>query len=149
MGKLNINEIKKAAIVVREPDFSYVDGTYLRGFRMKLKMSQSLLASYLGVSKKAIEKWEQGKNKVNPVVARMIYLMENESKIFSLLKEVKINENVVEMKPVELFNPEEITNNENVISSTFDYEETVNFDHQWEYSDEKYLGGKNYATASI
>ena len=91
MGKLNINDIKKNAVVIREPDFSYIDGSYLRKFRMDLKMSQSLFASYLGVSKKAIEKWEQGKNKINPVVARMIYLMQKDSKIFSLIKQVEIN----------------------------------------------------------
>ena len=90
MGKLNLNEIKKNSIVVIEPDFSYIDGAYLRSFRMKMKMSQSLLADYLGVSKKAIEKWEQGTNKVNAVIARMIYLMENDNKVFSLLKKVKI-----------------------------------------------------------
>ena len=55
MGKLNINEIKEKSIQIIEPDFSYIDGKYLREFRMKMKMSQSLMADYLGVSKKAIE----------------------------------------------------------------------------------------------
>lgn len=93
MSKLNISEIKKNAIVIKEQDFSYIDGKYLREFRMKMKMSQALLADYLGVSKKAIEKWEQGKNRMNPVVARMIFLMEKEPRVFSLLKEVKVGDN--------------------------------------------------------
>lgn len=89
MGKLNINEIKEKSIQIIEPDFSYIDGKYLREFRMKMKMSQSLMADYLGVSKKAIEKWEQGKNKMNPLVSRMIYLIENDTKVLSLLKQVR------------------------------------------------------------
>ena len=68
MAKLDIKNIKSKAIVIKEPDFSYIDGKYLRDFRMKMKMSQAVFADYLGVTKKAIEKWEQGKNKVNPVV---------------------------------------------------------------------------------
>ncbi len=90
MAKINLEEIKKNGIVIEEPNFSIIDGKYLRSFRMKMKMSQSLFADYLGVSKKAIEKWEQGKNKINPVVARMIYLMENEPRILSMLKNIKV-----------------------------------------------------------
>lgn len=149
MGKLNIKEIKKKAIVISEPDFSYIDGAYLRRFRMELKMSQSLLASYLGVSKKAIEKWEQGKNKLNPVVVRMIYLLEKEPKIFSLMKEIKISEKVIDFKPVELFNPGIITNNENIKNNAVSCEETVSFNYQWDCKNEKSLGGKNYASASV
>ncbi len=119
MGKVNINEIKKNAIKVVEPDFSYIDGKYFRNFRMKLKMSQSLLADYLGVSKKAIEKWEQGKNKVNPVVARMIYLMEREPKIFSLLKEVKTANETIEYTVAEDFKVELVANNHEVPSIQF------------------------------
>ena len=73
MGKINIDEIKKNAIEIIEPDFSYIDGKYLRNFRMKLQLSQSIFADYLGVSKKAIEKWEQGKNKINAAVVRLVY----------------------------------------------------------------------------
>ena len=149
MGKLNINDIKKNAVVIREPDFSYIDGSYLRKFRMDLKMSQSLFASYLGVSKKAIEKWEQGKNKINPVVARMIYLMQKDSKIFSLIKQVEINGTIMEFDRVKSFNPEEIRNDENVISKEFDYENTAVFNQQWGLKNEKQLGGKNNVSACI
>ena len=103
MGKLNLNEIRNKAIVVSEPDFSYIDGKYLRAFRMNIKMSQALFADYLGVTKKAVEKWEQGKNKVNPVVARMIYLMERDQKIFSLLKPVSVANEEISFNPVSTF----------------------------------------------
>lgn len=99
MAKLDIKNIKSKAIVIKEPDFSHIDGKYLRDFRMKMKMSQSVFADYLGVTKKAIEKWEQGKNKVNPVVCRMIYLMEKDSRIFYMLKEVSYEGQPIEIKP--------------------------------------------------
>lgn len=89
MSKLNICEIKRRAIKVIEPDYSYIDGKYLREFRRSFKMSQSLLADYLGVTKKAIEKWEQGKNKLNPVVIRMVYLIEQKPEILDILKKVE------------------------------------------------------------
>ena len=91
MAKLSISDIKKKSVTITEPNFSYIDGKYLRDFRMSLEMSQTLFADYLGVSKKAIEKWEQGKNKVNALAQRMIYIMENDPNVFSLLKEVRID----------------------------------------------------------
>ena len=90
MAKLNINEIKKNAIKVNEIDFSYIDGKYLRNLRVSLKMSQVLFAEYLGVSKKAIEKWEQGKNPVNGTIQRMLFLIESDPAILSKLREVGI-----------------------------------------------------------
>ena len=112
MAKLDIKNIKSKAIVIKEPDFSYIDGKYLRGFRMKMKMSQSVFADYLGVTKKAIEKWEQGKNKVNPVVCRMIYLMEKDSRIFYMLKEVSYEGHPIEIKPSSSFEDSYFENSE-------------------------------------
>ncbi|MCR5705509.1 MAG: helix-turn-helix domain-containing protein [Acholeplasmatales bacterium] len=114
MGRLDIKSIKSKAIVIKEPDFSYVDGKYLRDFRMRMKMSQALFADYLGVTKKAIEKWEQGKNKVNPVVCRMIYLMEKDPHIFSMLKEVSYEGNSIEVKPSMVFIPSSVENNTSI-----------------------------------
>ena len=91
MSKIDLKEIKKNSIEIVEPDFSYIDGKYLRDFRIKLSFSQSVLADYLGVTKKAIEKWEQGKNKLNPIAVRMVYLIEKDPQILSLLKVIKVN----------------------------------------------------------
>ncbi len=112
MAKLDIKNIKSKAIVIKEPDFSYIDGKYLRDFRMKMKMSQAVFADYLGVTKKAIEKWEQGKNKVNPVVCRMIYLMEKDSRIFYMLKEVSYEGQPIEIKPSSSFEDSYVENSE-------------------------------------
>ncbi len=148
MGKINLNDIKKESVVIVEPDFTYIDGAYLRSFRMKMKMSQALFADYLGVSKKAIEKWEQGRNKVNPVIARIIYLMENDSKIFSLLKRVKIADKVFEIKPIASFNPVEITNDTQLTQVGIDYDNSWNYQNKWEYNNGS-VGGFNNVQASI
>lgn len=111
MGIIDFQEIKSKAVQVIDRDYSYIDGAYLRDFRMSMKMSQSLLADYLGVSKKAIEKWEQGKNKINAPIARLIFLIENDPKILSLLKEVKVSDTIIEFKKVETFAVETIENN--------------------------------------
>lgn len=95
MAKINLEEIKNKAVQVVDRDYSYIDGKFLRNFRMELNMSQTLLADYLGVSKKAIEKWEQGKNKINAPVTRLIFLIENDPSILTLLKEVKVSNEVV------------------------------------------------------
>ena len=147
MAKLNLNDIKNSAIVITEPDFSYIDGKYLRSFRMRIKFSQSLLADYLGVSKKAIEKWEQGKNKVNPVIARMIYLMEKDPKIFSMLKEIEMSDSILEFNPIVSFSVEEIINDENVNCSESNIY-SVDFNDEWKFSG-KIVGGKEYVTASV
>ncbi|MDE7264528.1 MAG: type II toxin-antitoxin system MqsA family antitoxin [Anaeroplasmataceae bacterium] len=89
MGIIDIEKIKNKSIQIIERDYSYIDGKYLRNFRMSLNMSQALLADYFGVSKKAIEKWEQGKNAINGPIARLIFLIEKDPKLLSLLKEVR------------------------------------------------------------
>ena len=88
MAKFDINELKKKSVKIEETDFSKIDGAFLRDLRMRLNMSQTLFASYLGVSKKAIEKWEQGINKVNPPTVRLLFLIDRSPSILSLFKRV-------------------------------------------------------------
>ena len=92
MGKINFEELKKEAVRIEDRNYSYIDGKFLRDLRMSLKMSQALFADYLGVSKKAIEKWEQGANKINAPVARLLFLIENDPSILSLLKTVEVGD---------------------------------------------------------
>lgn len=148
MSKIDLNEIKKNSIIIEEPDFSEIDGAYLRRFRMQFKISQALLADYLGVSKKAIEKWEQGKNKMNPVIARLIYLMEQDTKIFSLLKKVRIDDQIFEFKNKYVFNPVEIKNDNSVKNVQIDYKVNWNCENKWKYKD-KYVGGDSYVPSGI
>ncbi len=149
MAKLNLNDIKNSAIVITEPDFSYIDGKYLRSFRMRIKFSQSLLADYLGVSKKAIEKWEQGKNKVNPVVARMIYLMERDQKIFSLLKPVSVANEEISFNPVSTFATTKITYDEIIIDPNIISRIDLKINNEWDIKGKNEIGGFKHVAAGI
>ncbi len=146
MGIIDFQEIKSKAVQVIDRDYSYINGDYLRNFRMSMKMSQSLLADYLGVSKKAIEKWEQGKNKINAPVARLIFLIENDSKNLSLLKEVKVSDTVIEFKRIETFAVETIENKIHLGEIDSDMLEKTWTKSNWKVSAETKLnGGCNYA----
>ena len=62
---INLEKIKNAkGITYSFKEFPEIDGEYVKRLRKKLCMSQSLFASLLRVTKKTVEKWEQG---VNPV----------------------------------------------------------------------------------
>lgn len=52
-----------------------VDNNFVKELRKKLKMSQSIFATTLGVTKKTIEKWEQGVNPIKGCSARLLYLI--------------------------------------------------------------------------
>ena len=61
-----------------------VNGEFVKNLRNKLNMTQNVFASVLGVTKKTIEKWEQGVNPVKGCSARLLYLI---SKDVSIVKE--------------------------------------------------------------
>ncbi|MBR6515717.1 MAG: type II toxin-antitoxin system MqsA family antitoxin [Bacilli bacterium] len=61
-----------------------VNGEFVKNLRKKLNMTQNLLASVLGVTKKTIEKWEQGVNPIKGCSARLLYLI---NKNPSIIKE--------------------------------------------------------------
>ena len=108
MGMIDFNELNKRAIRISDRDYSYIDGTYLRSLRMSFGMSQALFADYLGVSKKAIEKWEQGVNKINSPVARLLFLIEKKPELLSLMKEIKISNQVFVFNSIKTFEVSEV-----------------------------------------
>ena len=116
---INFEEMKRKAVKITVKDYSYIDGNYLRNFRMSMKMSQSLLADYLGVSKKAIEKWEQGVNKVNATVARLIFIFEHDPETMSLIKEIKVKDKTMVFKKVDQFIVDVVENKNSVPEYTF------------------------------
>ncbi|CCV64821.1 conserved hypothetical protein [Alteracholeplasma palmae J233] len=61
--------------------FKKVDSEFLKKFRHELHLTQLQLAKVLGVSKKTIEKWEQGKNPLLGPAARLVYLIHQNPKI--------------------------------------------------------------------
>ncbi len=68
-----------------------VNGQYLKDLREKLNLSQSAVAHVLGVTKKAIEKWEQGKNPIKGSSSRLIYLINENPNIIDQFMKVELD----------------------------------------------------------
>lgn len=66
-GKITVLEIR--------PVCNY-DKTEIRAIRMKAGFTQSMMASYMGVSKKTVEAWESGKNKPSGTACRLLQILE-------------------------------------------------------------------------
>ena len=142
MGTINFNELNKRAIKVTDRDYSYIDGSYLWKLRMSFGMSQALFADYLGVTKKAIEKWEQGVNKINAPVLRLLFLFENNPELLSLMKEIKISNKNFILNRIKTFEADEIINSEKD-----DSEIEVNFSSKKSWK--KVNGGQTYVPSNV
>lgn len=64
---------------------SIVDSSFLKNFRKDNNLTQIRLANILGVSKKTIEKWEQGVNPIKGTSSKLLYLLNKEPKLIDLL----------------------------------------------------------------
>lgn len=88
---MDINKLMNAKRVeVKYLDISKVDGEFVKNLRSKYNLTQVALANIIGVSKKAIEKWEQGKNRVNSSSAILMCLINENESILNQLYSVKI-----------------------------------------------------------
>ncbi len=65
-----------------------VNKDFVKKLRKDLDMSQSVFAAVLGVTKKTIEKWEQGVNPIKGCSARLLYLIYNNKNIIKDLYNV-------------------------------------------------------------
>ncbi len=61
-----------------------IDNTFVKNFRQKNNLTQNNLAIILGVKKKTIEKWEQGKNKVGGSSAILLTLFELKPEVLKM-----------------------------------------------------------------
>ena len=91
---INVQELLK----LREVEVKYlnpsVEGQYIKEFRQKHKLTQVALANIMGVTKKAIEKWEQGVNRVKGSTAILIQVLNEHPDLLDELRQVSvINEN--------------------------------------------------------
>lgn len=75
-----------------------IDKNFVKTFRKEHHMTQVALANVLGVTKKTIEKWEQGVNNVNGSSAVLLRLLESNPELLHQLYSVKYE---VEGKPEE------------------------------------------------
>ena len=67
-----------------------VDREYVKEFRKKHDLTQAALANILGVTKKAVEKWEQGVNNVGGSSAVLLKLLNDNPGLISQLYKVEV-----------------------------------------------------------
>ena len=81
---LNVfNKIKKYHIEYIDIE-SIVTNKFVKELRQKLNMTQTVFAEILGVTKKTIEKWEQGKNPVKGCSARLLYALNENPELINM-----------------------------------------------------------------
>lgn len=66
--------------IVKISPIPHYKGSEVKNIRISKSLSQSALASVLGVSKKTVEAWESGKNTPEGPAQRMLDIIKNESK---------------------------------------------------------------------
>ena len=94
MEKYDLSKLNKAnKYDVEYIDYELiVDSKFLWNFRNNNKLTQVRLANILNVSKKTIEKWEQGANPIKCTSALLIYLLNSRPELINLLiKENRVN----------------------------------------------------------
>lgn len=99
-----------------------VDCNFVKSFRKEHHLTQAALANVLGVTKKAIEKWEQGVNNVNGSSAVLLKLLQNNPDLIQQLYSVKYE---VEGRPEE--NNYKTIASKTVKEAKQNYESTIRF----------------------
>lgn len=81
---LNVfNKIKKYHVEYIDIE-SIVTNKFVKELRQKFNMTQTVFAEILGVTKKTIEKWEQGKNPVKGCSARLLYALNENPELINM-----------------------------------------------------------------
>lgn len=83
MTKLNFDLLDSKGLELNQISFDSIDGKFVKNLRLKLDITQIMLATYLGIAKKTVEKWEQGKNKITGTSARLLYLINKNPEILN------------------------------------------------------------------
>jgi len=73
-GKIDLRMSRMPATPVRK----MISPTEIKAVRENLKMSQSVFAIVIGVSKKTVESWESGRYKPDGAARRLITIMEKD-----------------------------------------------------------------------
>lgn len=101
---INVNKLLESKRVEVQITEVKIDKHFVKQFRSKNHLTQIALANILGVSKKAIEKWEQGANNINGSSAVLLKLLNDNPTLLSQLYSVKVVEGKqeqVEYKTIE------------------------------------------------
>ena len=106
MGKDSVFDIFKKSDYYKVSYFDIeeiVDNNFVKELRKKLDMTQNVFASVLGVTKKTVEKWEQGRNPIKGCSARLLYLIDNNIELINEIYKVEYvkssTENYTVIKP--------------------------------------------------
>ena len=67
-----------------------VDGAYVKKFRKDHKLTQVALANIVGVTKKTVEKWEQGVNNIGGSSAVLLKLLNDNPELIAQLYSVNV-----------------------------------------------------------
>lgn len=67
-----------------------VDGAYVKRFRKDHKLTQVALANIVGVTKKTVEKWEQGVNNIGGSSAVLLKLLNDNPELVAQLYSVNV-----------------------------------------------------------
>lgn len=68
-----------------------VDREFVKTFRKNNNLTQSALANIVGVTKKTVEKWEQGANNVNGSSAVLLKLLNDNPELIGQIYKVRID----------------------------------------------------------
>lgn len=78
-------------IEIERPDFNkIVDNCFVKQLRTRLDLTQKVFSDVLGVTKKTVEKWEQGANPVKGPTARLLYLIDSDLGVVNRLHRTDI-----------------------------------------------------------
>lgn len=89
---MNVKELmssKRVIVVYKECS---VDNELVKKFREKFGLTQIALANVMGVTKKTVKSWEQGKTKVSGSSAVLFTLLFENPELIKKLRQVKITE---------------------------------------------------------
>ena len=93
---INFDKLLESKRVILSYADINVDKDFVKDFRNKNNLTQIALANMVGVSKKTVEKWEQGVNKVNGSSAVLLTLLNNNPELIGQLYSFKKVEGKVE-----------------------------------------------------
>ena len=106
---INVNKLlesKRVEVTITEIK---IDKHFVKEFRKNNQLTQVALANILGVTKKTIEKWEQGVNNINGSSAVLLKLLNDNPNLLSQLYSVKVAEGKQEVEQYETIDSRVVT----------------------------------------
>lgn len=87
---INFDVLKKAARINVTYTVDEIDSEYVKEFRRKYALTQTALANIMGVTKKTIEKWEQGITKVSGSSSVLFTLLSKNEDLLHQIRKVEL-----------------------------------------------------------